>query len=46
MGAIVRAFDARAAAKEQVESLGGEFLEVDYEESGDGGGTTLYITFH
>ena len=38
MGAIVKAFDVRAAAKEQVESLGGEFLEVDYKESGDGGG--------
>lgn len=38
MGAIVRCFDVRAAAKEQVESLGGEFLEVDYKESGDGGG--------
>ena len=38
LGAIVRAFDTRAAAKEQVESLGGEFLEVSFEESGDGGG--------
>lgn len=38
MGAIVRAFDTRAAAKDQVESLGGEFLEVDYQESGEGGG--------
>ncbi len=38
LGAIVRAFDTRAAAKEQVESLGAEFLEVDFEEDGDGGG--------
>ena len=38
MGAIVRAFDTRAAVKEQVESLGGEFVNVDYEESGEGGG--------
>lgn len=38
MGAIVKAFDVRDAAKEQVESLGGEFLVVDYHESGDGGG--------
>lgn len=38
MGSIVRCFDVRAAAKEQVESLGGEFLEVDYKEDGDGGG--------
>ena len=38
LGAIVRAFDVRAAVKDQVESLGGEFLEVSVEESGDGGG--------
>jgi H+-translocating NAD(P) transhydrogenase subunit alpha len=38
LGAIVRAFDVRAAAKDQVESLGGEFLQVELEESGDGGG--------
>ncbi len=38
MGAIVRAFDTRAAVREQVESLGGEFLEVTFEESGEGGG--------
>ena len=38
LGAIVRAFDVRAAVKDQVESLGGEFLEVSIEESGDGGG--------
>lgn len=29
MGAIVRAFDTRAAVKEQVESFGAEFLQVD-----------------
>ncbi|EJF65847.1 PNTB-domain-containing protein [Dichomitus squalens LYAD-421 SS1] len=38
MGAIVRGFDTRAAAREQVQSLGAEFLEVDIEESGEGGG--------
>jgi NAD(P) transhydrogenase subunit alpha len=38
LGAIVRAFDTRAAVREQVESLGGEFLEVTFEESGEGGG--------
>lgn len=31
MGAIVRAFDTRAAVKEQVESFGAEFLEVNVE---------------
>ena len=38
LGAIVRAFDTRAAVKDQVESLGGEFLEVDFEEDGEGAG--------
>ena len=38
LGAIVRAFDTRAAVKDQVESLGGEFLEVEFEESGEGAG--------
>ena len=37
MGAIVRGFDTRAAVKEQVQSLGGEFLEIPgFEESGEG----------
>ncbi|MDZ4322530.1 MAG: Re/Si-specific NAD(P)(+) transhydrogenase subunit alpha [Alphaproteobacteria bacterium] len=35
LGAIVSVFDVRAAAKEQVESLGGTFVEVESEESGD-----------
>lgn len=38
MGAIVRAFDTRAAVKEQVESFGAEFLEVSVAESGEGTG--------
>lgn len=39
MGAIVRGFDTRAAVKEQVQSLGAEFLEVTgIEESGEGAG--------
>ncbi|XP_014675964.1 PREDICTED: NAD(P) transhydrogenase, mitochondrial-like [Priapulus caudatus] len=38
MGAIVRGFDTRAEVKEQVQSLGAEFLEVDIEESGEGTG--------
>lgn len=37
MGAIVRGFDTRAAVKEQVQSLGAEFLEITgIEESGEG----------
>src|SRR5947207_8083627 len=38
MGAIVRANDTRAEVADQVKSLGGEFLKVDYEEEGSGGG--------
>jgi len=38
MGAIVRGFDTRSAAREQVESLGAEFLEVTLKEDGDGAG--------
>ncbi|KAF2197622.1 NAD transhydrogenase mitochondrial precursor [Delitschia confertaspora ATCC 74209] len=38
MGAIVRGFDTRSAAREQVQSLGAEFIEVDLEEEGSGGG--------
>lgn len=33
MGAVVKAFDVRPAVKEQIESLGGEFLEVDIQVS-------------
>src|SRR6188508_3437546 len=38
MGAIVRANDTRAEVADQVVSLGGEFVKVDYEEEGAGGG--------
>ncbi|MBW2493572.1 MAG: Re/Si-specific NAD(P)(+) transhydrogenase subunit alpha [Deltaproteobacteria bacterium] len=38
LGAVVKAFDTRPAVKEQVESLGASFLELDFEESGEGGG--------
>lgn len=38
MGAIVRAFDTRPEVKEQVESMGAEFLEVDVKEEGGGAG--------
>ncbi|HGF7192154.1 TPA: Re/Si-specific NAD(P)(+) transhydrogenase subunit alpha [Vibrio cholerae] len=39
LGAIVRAFDVRPEVKEQVQSMGAEFLEVNFQEtagSGDG----------
>jgi len=39
LGAIVRAFDTRPSVKEQVESLGAEFLELHFdEEDGEGAG--------
>lgn len=42
MGAIVRAFDTRPEVKEQVESMGAEFLELDFEEEEDGAGEGGY----
>jgi NAD(P) transhydrogenase subunit alpha len=38
LGAIVRAFDTRPEVKEQVESLDGEFLDLDFKEEGAGQG--------
>ena len=38
LGAIVRAFDTRPAVKEQVQSMGADFLELDFEEDGEGSG--------
>jgi NAD(P) transhydrogenase subunit alpha len=38
LGAIVRAFDTRPEVKDQVRSMGAEFLELDFEEEGSGQG--------
>nr|PZN21545.1 MAG: Re/Si-specific NAD(P)(+) transhydrogenase subunit alpha [Pseudomonadota bacterium] len=38
LGAIVRAFDTRSEVREQVHSMGAEFLEIDIEEEGAGAG--------
>ncbi len=38
LGAIVRAFDPRSACKDQVASMGAEFLELNVEEEGEGKG--------
>jgi NAD(P) transhydrogenase subunit alpha len=38
LGAIVRAFDTRPEVKEQVESMDGEFLMLDFKEEGAGAG--------
>ncbi|WP_434361627.1 Re/Si-specific NAD(P)(+) transhydrogenase subunit alpha [Parasalinivibrio latis] len=38
LGAIVRSFDVRPEVKEQVESMGAEFLEVDFKQEDTGPG--------
>lgn len=38
LGAIVNVFDVRAVAKEQVESLGASFVEVESQEAGEAAG--------
>lgn len=38
LGAVVRGFDTREAVREQIESMGAEFLTVNIQESGEGAG--------
>uniref|UniRef100_A0A832I5P5 NAD(P) transhydrogenase subunit alpha n=1 Tax=Eiseniibacteriota bacterium TaxID=2212470 RepID=A0A832I5P5_UNCEI len=38
LGAIVRANDTRSEVADQVRSMGGEFIKVDYDEEGSGAG--------
>ena len=38
LGAIVRAFDTRPAVREQVQSMGADFLEITLDEDGAGSG--------
>ncbi len=42
LGAIVRAFDTRPEVKDQVKSMGAEFLMLDFMEEGDEGPGTGY----
>ncbi len=42
LGAIVKAFDTRLVVKEQVQSLGAEFLELHFDETEDGSGEGGY----
>jgi len=42
MGAIVRAFDTRPEVKEQVESMDGEFLMLEFDDDEDGSGEGGY----
>ena len=37
LGAIVRAFDTRVEVADQIKSMGGEFLRLDFKEKEDGG---------
>jgi threonine dehydrogenase-like Zn-dependent dehydrogenase len=38
LGAVVHAYDVRPAARDQVESMGGQFLAVGFREDGSGSG--------
>ena len=38
LGAIVRSFDTRPAVKDEVKSMGAEFLELEFDEEGEGTG--------
>jgi len=38
LGAIVRAFDTRSSVREEIQSMGAEYLEMNYEEDGSGTG--------
>ena len=38
LGAVVEAFDTRPVVKEQVQSLGAKFIEIDLGQSGEGAG--------
>ncbi|MFK7994696.1 MAG: Re/Si-specific NAD(P)(+) transhydrogenase subunit alpha [Granulosicoccus sp.] len=42
MGAIVRAFDTRPEVAEQVQSMGGDFLMLEFEDDDDGSGEGGY----
>jgi len=42
MGAIVRAFDVRPEVAEQIESMGAEFLFLDFDDAADGAATGGY----
>lgn len=44
LGAVVSAYDVRAAVKEEVQSLGARFVEFDLETGQEGGGSGAYAT--
>jgi NAD(P) transhydrogenase subunit alpha len=42
LGAVVEAYDVRPAVKEEVESLGAKFVQIEMEQQGDGSGSGEY----
>ena len=42
LGAVVEAYDVRPAVKEEVESLGAKFVQIEVEQEGEGGGSGEY----
>jgi NAD(P) transhydrogenase subunit alpha len=42
LGAIVEAYDVRPAVKEEVESLGAKFVQIEVEQEAEGGGSGQY----
>jgi NAD(P) transhydrogenase subunit alpha len=42
LGAVVEAYDVRPAVKEEVESLGAKFVQIEVQQEGDGSGAGEY----
>jgi H+-translocating NAD(P) transhydrogenase subunit alpha len=42
LGAVVEAYDVRPAVKEEVESLGAKFVQIEVEQEAEGGGSGQY----
>jgi NAD(P) transhydrogenase subunit alpha len=42
LGAVVEAYDVRPAVKEEVESLGARFVQIEVQQEGDGSGSGQY----
>ena len=42
LGAVVEAYDVRPAVKEEVESLGAKFVEIEVKQEGEGTGSGEY----
>lgn len=42
LGAVVEAYDVRPAVKEEVQSLGAKFVQIEVQQEGEGGGSGQY----